>query len=178
MSSPFVGEIRAFGFHFAPFQWAFCDGQIMPITQNQALFTIIGTTYGGNGATTFALPNMQDSAPMHWGNGAGLTPRTPGEILGTPTVTVTVAEMPIHNHMILSAQAATLGQETGTPSAAVYMGDSNPGTAYSDTTGALSQQFSQKAISPNGGSQSHQNLQPLLTLNFCIALFGIFPTRN
>ena len=178
MSQPYVGEIRAFGFTFAPYQWAFCNGQTLPIAQYTALYSILGTTYGGNGTTTFQLPNFQDIAPMHWGNGGGLTPRTIGETLGTPTVTVTVPQMPSHNHVLSAAEGQNAAQDQGTPSSTAWLGGSLPGSAYLVTTSALNAPFSPKAISTNGGSQPHQNLQPLLTVNFCISLYGVFPSRN
>jgi microcystin-dependent protein len=177
MAEPYIGEIRIFGFNFAPYQWAFCNGQLMQISQNAALFSIIGTTYGGDGQSTFALPNFQDRAAMHWGNGTGLTPRTIGQQLGTPTVTLTSSTMPAHNHMIQVAQYGNASQATGTPSSTTWLGQSNPGKAYSVGT-PLDSQFSPKAIGQSGGSAPHQNLQPLLTMNFCIALYGIFPTRG
>jgi microcystin-dependent protein len=178
MSNPYVGEIRAFGFNFAPYQWASCAGQTLAISQFTALFSIIGTTYGGNGTTTFQLPNLQDMAPMHWGNGAGLTPRTIGQTLGTSNVTVTVPQMPTHNHVMAVAEEKATGQAQGSPSPSAWLGGSVPGATYTNTTSALNAPFSPKAISTNGGSQPHQNLQPLLTLNFCISLYGIFPSRN
>jgi len=178
MSDQYLGEIRIFGFHFAPTGWALCDGQTMAISQNAALFAVLGTTFGGNGTTTFGLPNFQDIASMHWGNGAGLTPRSIGEALGTPTVTLASNQIPAHNHMAQSGNSGAAGQATGTPGPTVWPGPSTPGAAYSDTTSALTAQFSPKAVGPNGGSQPHSNVQPLLSMNFCIALQGIFPSRN
>lgn len=179
MSNPYIGEIRAFGFNFAPYQWAFCNGQTVAISQNTALFSILGTTYGGNGQTTFNLPNFQDMAPMHWGSGPGLTPRVIGQTTGTPTVTLTTNEMPAHNHMIQVAEASgAAGQNQPAPSAQAWLGGSAPGSAYIDTTSSLNAPFSPKGIGPDGGSQPHQNMQPILTVNFCISLYGIFPTRN
>lgn len=177
MSQPFIGEIRALGFHFAPTGWAFCNGQLLPISQYAALFSIIGTYYGGDGKVTFALPNFQDTAPMHWGNGAGLRPCSIGEVQGAPTETLLVTQMPPHNHMVQSAQG-TGAQLTGTPGPTVWIGNANPALVYLQTNGPFDATFSPKAISFNGGSIPHQNMQPLLTLNFCIALLGIFPSRN
>lgn len=178
MSTPYIGEIRVFGFNFPPYGWAFCNGQAMSISQYTALFSVIGTVYGGNGQTTFNLPNLQGSAAMHWGNGAGLSPRTIGEVTGTTTVTVTTNEIPLHTHMLTAAKAGAATQEQTTPSVNVWIGNSVPGQAFSDTTAALGAQFSMSGVGNNGGSQPHNNLQPLLTMNFCIALNGIFPSRN
>jgi microcystin-dependent protein len=178
MSDQYLGEIRIFGFHFAPSGWALCNGQTMAISQNAALFAVLGTTFGGNGTTTFGLPNFQDIASMHWGSGAGLTPRAIGEALGTPTVTLASNQIPPHNHMAQSANLTAQGQGIGTPGSTVWPGQSAPGATYSDTTSPLTAQFSPKAVGLNGGNQPHANVQPLLSMNFCIALQGIFPTRN
>ena len=178
MSDPFVGEIRMLGFPYAPYGWAFCNGQLMQISQNTTLFSVIGTTYGGDGQATFALPNLQGASPMHWGSGAGLTPCVVGEAQGTAMVTLTQSQMPSHNHLVQSAQAGAATQETGTPDNTAYIGNSAPGQAYNGTVASLDSQFSQKAIGMTGGSQPHPNQQPLLTLNACIALFGVFPARN
>jgi microcystin-dependent protein len=172
---PYIGEVRAFGFNYAPVGWAFCDGQLLSISQYTALFSILGTTYGGDGVSNFALPNLQNGAPMHWGSGQGLTPRTLGEVLGTNSVTLTAAETPSHNHTIQTAQANAPAQESGTPSGTSWLGNSLPGTAYSDSTAALDSSLAPNAIGVSGGSQPHQNMQPILALNFCIALEGIFP---
>jgi microcystin-dependent protein len=177
MSDPYIGEIRVFGFNYPPDQWALCNGQLVAISTNTALFSILGTTFGGNGQQTFALPNFQGAAPMHWGAGAGLTPRVLGEPLGTPTVSLNLNEMPSHNHTVQSAEGKG-AQNTGVPSAAVWPGESNPGFAYSDTTANLTAAFSSKAIGFSGGGAPHQNMQPFLTLNICIALYGIFPPRS
>lgn len=175
---PFVGEIRILGFSFAPVDWAYCDGQQMPISQYQALFAILGTTFGGNGTTTFGLPNMQGNAPMHWGSGPGLTPRTLGETLGTASVTLTSQQLPAHSHAFFAA--ATPSDSTklvATPASNAQLSTSNPGKLYTTTT-TPPVSFSPKAIGPAGQSQPHDNLQPLLTMNFCISLNGLFPSRN
>jgi microcystin-dependent protein len=178
MSQPYVGEIRIFGFNFAPRDWAFCDGQLVPISQNDALFAILGTTFGGDGQVTFGLPNMQGNAPMHWGNGPGLTPRVIGEVLGTASVTLTSQEMPMHNHMfIAAAQPSDQTQWVAKPASNAQISAGNPGQVYSTTT-TPPVAFSPRAIGANGQSQPHNNLQPLLTMNFCISMFGIFPSRN
>ena len=178
MSDPYIGEIRAFGFHFAPAGWMFCNGELLSISQYQALFAVIGTIYGGNGTTNFQLPNFQSTAPLGQGSGPGLTPRPIGEPVGEAAVTLTLAQMPGHNHILTSYQGQTATQSVGTPTATVFPGNSNPGQTYSDTTNALTQTFSPKAISFNGGSTPHNNIQPLLVMNFCICYNGIFPVRN
>jgi microcystin-dependent protein len=177
MSEPYVGEIRIFGFSFAMRDWAYCDGQLVSIAQNTALYSVIGTTYGGDGQTTFALPNMQGNAPMHWGNGPGLTPRTIGQVLGTSSVTLTVSQMPGHNHMFFGATVSDTSQSVAAPTPLAQLGTASPGQAYSDTPTPPAS-FSPKAIGVAGQSQPHDNLQPLLVLNFCMSLNGIFPARN
>lgn len=176
MSQPFIGEVRAVGFNFAMRDWAFCDGQIIPIQQNSTLFAILGTTYGGNGTTTFGLPNMQGNAPMSMGAGPGLTPRTLGEQVGETSVTLSIQQMPMHNHAVVTATSA-LASETAGPVAGSTLSVSNPGKLYTNTT-TPAVAFSPKAIGPAGGSQAHNNLQPLLTLNYLICMYGIFPSRN
>jgi microcystin-dependent protein len=179
MSEPFIGEIRAFGFHFAPRNWAFCNGQQIPIQQNTALFSIIGTAFGGDGSTTFNLPDFQERAPMHWGHGPGLSQREIGEQAGSATVTLRTEEMPSHSHTIQTQASGVASQKKSEPSIDAWLGASGPpGKAYNSTAVAFDDPFSPKAIGVNGGSAPHQNLQPILALNFCIALTGIFPARN
>jgi microcystin-dependent protein len=179
MSDQFIGEIRAFGFNYAPYGWALCDGQTLPIAQYSALFAILGTIFGGNGQTTFNLPDLQNRAPMHWGAGPGLTPRDLGEVLGEPGVSLISSQMPIHTHALQGAHFGVATQQTATPSSSVWIGDSNAGQAYSDlATGSLDVNLAPTAISVAGGSQPHQNMQPVLALNYCIALQGIFPARS
>ena len=178
MAQPFIGEIRAFGFNFAPVGWAFCDGQLVPISQSQTLFAVLGTTYGGNGTTTFALPNLQDRAPMDWGNGIGLTPRSIGETLGSSMVTITQNELPPHNHGLTTGLPTTPAGPTSTPGSGTLLGTASPAKLYSDATGQPTAALSNRAIGQNGGSQAHQNMQPVLTVNFCIALDGLYPSRN
>ncbi|MCA1593450.1 MAG: tail fiber protein [Acidobacteria bacterium] len=174
MSDPFVAEIRIFPFNFPPRGWAFCNGQILPISQNTALFSLLGTTYGGNGQSTFALPNLQGSVPMQPGQGGGLSQRFLGEMSGSDTITLLAAEMPAHNHTVLAnATPANLAA----PSSARSLARSNPGNAYKGTPQADAN-FNVQAISIAGGSLPHNNLQPYLTLNFCIALQGVFPARQ
>ncbi len=175
MSSPFVAEIRIFTFNFAPKGWAFCDGQLMAISQNTALFSLLGTTYGGNGTSNFALPNLQGMAPMQQGQGPGLTLRDLGETAGEPSVTLLQTEMPAHSHAAnASSGAGAANDPTGNvwATTAVLRQGVN---MYGTTDGASMNPF---ALSIVGGSQPHNNMMPYLTLNFCIALQGIFPPRS
>ena len=165
MGTPYLSEIRIFSFSFPPKGWAFCNGQLLPISQNQALFTLLGTTYGGNGQTTFALPNLQGRSPVH--TGAGLTL---GESAGETAVTLTTNQMPTHTHTA-NANATASGQSSP---AGNYWGNGGQ-TSYADSANAT---MNPAAISTVGGSQPHNNLSPYLTLNFCIALQGIFPSQN
>lgn len=177
MAEPFIGEICCFGFNFAPRDWAKCDGQLQSIAQNSTLFAIIGTTYGGDGVTTFALPNLQGRVPMHWGAGpAGFT-TVLGEPTGSTTVTLTTSQLPPHNHQISTASAQTQDSRTANPSMTSYLSQIK-GAALYVTSPTINAAFSPRAISLSGGSQPHENMQPYLALNFCIALFGVFPTRN
>jgi len=174
MANPFVAEIRILPVNFSPAGWAFCDGQILPISQNTALFSLFGTTYGGDGASTFALPNMQGSAPMHPGQGPGLSLHDLGETGGSDTVTLSQAEIPAHTHTL---GAAVIQALVKLPGANVAMAHSRNGNAYQDTSGNLVAMNS-NAIGLAGSSQPHNNMQPYLTLNFCIALQGVFPSRT
>jgi microcystin-dependent protein len=181
MSEAFVGEIRAFGFNFAPVGWAFCNGQLLSIAQNQVLFAILGTIYGGDGQSTFALPNLQGQVPMHWGTGPGGFNTTIGEAQGSSSVTLMTTQLPAHFHSVIAAQAGqgSMGEETGTPSATSTLGQSTGhNLAWITAPAAVNAPFSPKAISQNGGSLPHENMQPYLALNFCIALEGIFPSPN
>lgn len=177
MASPYVGEIRVFGFPFAPHNYMACNGQTLSISQYTALFSIIGTAYGGNGQTTFNLPNLQNSVPMHWGNGAGLSPRTLGEVVGTENVTLTIQQIPNHTHMVNSADTTVPAQKTGVPGPTAYIGPSTPANAYI-TTGTPGAAFSPRMISQSGSSLPHNNIQPVLAVNYCIAVFGTFPAHN
>ena len=170
MSDPFVAEIRIFGFNFAPRGWAFCNGHLVAISQNTALFSLLGTYYGGDGRTTFGLPNLQGSAPIQWGQGPGLSLYDLGEVGGSQTVTLIQTEMPAHNH---NMSAMSDNSEFNTPQNLV------PGAAPVNVygTGAAAMMASQ-STSLVGGSQPHNNMQPYLTLNFCIAMQGIFPPRG
>jgi microcystin-dependent protein len=172
---PFVAEIRVFGFNFAPRGWAFCDGQILAISQNTALFSLLGTTYGGNGTSNFALPNMQGSAPMHTGQsaGPGLSLHNLGETGGSETVILLQSELPAHSHDI---KANVSPANLAVPSTLRSLARSAPGQAYSATLTLTP--FNDVAIAPAGGDQPHNNMMPYLTTNFCIALQGVFPPRN
>lgn len=171
MADPFVAEIRIFPFNFAPKGWAFCNGQLMPISQNTALFSLLGTIYGGDGKSNFALPNLQGSVPMFWGQGPGLSLHDIGETGGSDTVTLIQSEIPAHNHTVGVSQADALER---TPSAQLFATGIGVGLYGPGNTTQLNPQ----ALSPSGGSQPHNNLQPYLTLNFCIALQGIYPPRT
>jgi microcystin-dependent protein len=177
MSNPFVAEIRIFPFNFPPKGWAFCDGQILPLSQNTALFSLLGTTYGGDGKSNFALPNMQGSAPMFWGQGPGLSLHDLGETSGSDTVTLVQTEMPGHSHDIKSA-APNFPANTNVPTNNAF-GKAAQGNPYStpvSQTGLLG--LSPQTIALAGGDQPHNNLMPYLTLNFCIAMQGVFPPRS
>lgn len=173
MSDPFVAEIRIFPFNFAPKGWAFCQGQLMPLSQNTALFALLGTTYGGDGKSTFALPDLQGAAPMQPGQGQGLSERFLGEMSGVETITLLTSEMPIHTHNLLAGIDPANAQ---IPTPTLCLTRSAGGNAYSTTTTGLVAMAPQ-TIAPSGGSLPHNNMQPYLTLNFCIALQGIFPQR-
>ena len=174
MADPFVAEIRIFPFNFAPTGWAFCDGQILPLSQNTALFSLLGTTYGGDGKSTFALPDLQGSAPMQPGQGQGLSLRDLGEMGGVESVTLLVSEIPLHTHTLMGSSdpgdntvpdpTVSLATSTG---AFVYVNNQAP-----DSTMAF------QGLPPAGGGLPHNNMQPYLTLNFGIALQGVYPPRS
>jgi microcystin-dependent protein len=176
MSDQFVAEIRIFPFNFPPTGWAFCDGQLLPISQNTALFSLLGTTYGGDGKSTFGLPDMQGNAPMQPGQGQGLSLRDLGELGGSETITLLVSEIPVHTHTVMgSNQQGDVQQPTNTVSIARPVG------ALPFVPGSPAPPFvtlAPQALPPAGGSLPHNNLQPYLTLSFCIALQGIFPPRG
>jgi microcystin-dependent protein len=176
MSEPFIAEIRIFAGNFAPRGWAFCDGQLLPIANNTALFSLIGTTYGGDGRTTTALPDLQGRAPMHPGHGPGLTARRLGEKLGTETVTLTEAQIPSHSHTARAASAAGVSNQG--PNNTTSMARAAQGQAYQSNTAANLVDLAGETLSTSGGSQSHTNVQPYLTLNFIIALVGLYPSRS
>jgi microcystin-dependent protein len=172
MSDQFVAEIRIFPFSFPPTGWAFCDGQLQPISQNTALFSLLGTTYGGDGKSTFALPNMQGNAPMQPGQGQGLSLRDLGEQSGVESVTLLVSEIPLHTHTLMAAGSDPPESNVATGNA---LARSKNGNAYTSTINAT--QMAAQGLPPAGGGLPHNNMQPYLTLNFCIALQGIFPQR-
>lgn len=177
MSEPFIGQISAFACNFAPIKWAFCRGQLMAITQNSALFAIIGTTYGGNGQTNFALPNLQGQAPMHWGTTSGVTPTVIGEVQGVANVTLLTGELPQHTHTA-SAYSGT-GTHTAIPDATTYLSAATAGDfAYDSTAPVVNAPFGFQAIGISGSSLPHDNMQPYQCINYCIAVEGVFPTRN
>ncbi len=173
MADPFVAEIRIFPFNFAPRGWAFCDGQLLPLSQNTALFSLLGTTYGGNGKSNFALPDLQGSAAMFWGQGPGLSLRDIGETGGSDTVTLLESEIPSHSHAWMASNQPA---EDRAPAGEI-LGRSVGASLYQTTTSGL-QAMSPDAIAPAGGDQPHNNLMPYLTLSFCIALQGVFPPRT
>ena len=173
MSNPYVGEIRLFAGNFAPLGWALCQGQLLSIAENDTLFSLIGTTYGGDGQQTFGLPDLRGRVPLHQGNGPGLSPRAIGELAGAETVTLTTAQLPAHSHSLVATSApasATAGPAGGVLASAsvkVY-GSGAPSTAMAAA-----------AISPtSGGGQPHQNMAPFLALNYIISLFGIYPQQS
>jgi len=172
---PFVAEIRIFPFNFAPKGWAFCDGQILPLSQNTALFSLLGTTYGGDGKSNFALPNMQGNAPMHPGQGPGLSLHDLGETGGSDTVSLLESEIPSHSHALMAS--STNSSKPG-PAGNALARISGGATPYLAPSGAPLANFSDNALAPAGGDQPHNNLQPYLTLNFCIALQGVYPPRT
>lgn len=173
MSDPFVAEIRIFPFNFPPTGWAFCNGQLLPISQNTALFSLLGTTYGGDGKSTFALPDMEGNAPMQPGQGQGLSLRDLGEIGGSETVTLLQSEIPFHTH-VMNVSIDDGDVRIPAPNRALAKGFG--GNVYTTTSGATVPMAPQ-ALSPAGGSLPHNNMQPYLTLNFCIAMQGVFPAR-
>ena len=174
MADPFVAEIRIFPFNFAPKGWAFCDGQLLPISQNTALFSLLGTFYGGDGKSNFALPNMQGSTPIQQGQGPGLSQYFIGEQGGSATVTLLTSEMPFHNHS-MGAQTVPLSS-LATPGGNTFTKPAS-GNLY-NIAGAQAVQMAPQTLAPAGGDQPHNNMQPYLTLSFCIALQGVYPPRS
>jgi microcystin-dependent protein len=174
MADPFVAEIRIFPFNFAPTGWALCDGQLLPISQNTALFSLCGTTYGGDGKSTFALPNMQSNAPMHPGQGNGLSAHDLGEMSGSESVTLLQTEMPAHPHTVQAAPGLVAGDTNIPPGDAFAR--SSQGNVYTPPQNLTP--MSSQALAPAGGDLPHNNMMPYLTLTFCIALQGVFPARG
>ncbi len=175
MSDPFLAEIRIVPYNFAPLGWAFCDGQLLPISQNTALFSLLGTTYGGDGRTTFALPNLQGAAPLHAGQGPGLTDHPLGSAGGSAAVTLVASQMPEHTHVAMADLAGVRGVQPGDATWAPP-GVGRGLTLYNPELGA-GQGMAVDALIPAGGGQPHNNLPPYLTLNFIIALQGVYPSR-
>ncbi len=171
MSAPFIGEIRTFAITFVPRGWAECDGRLLPIAPNTALFSLLGTNYGGDGRTTFGLPDLRDRAPMHVGNGPGLTPRRQGDSGGEATVTLTTAQVPAHGHPMTAAGPANTNDPVGAapataPTVQQYHAPGDPTPVAAN------------AIGPTGGSQPHDNVQPSLAVRYFIAVQGIYPPRS
>jgi microcystin-dependent protein len=175
VADPFVAEIRIFPFNFAPRGWAWCNGQILPLSQNTALFSLLGTTYGGDGKSTFALPDLEGRVPMHPGQGPGLSLHDLGEMGGSDTVSLLESEIPAHSHAILTAN---FPGDVQTPQPAVSLARTGGGNSYQTTTNQNVVSMSPSALSPAGGDQPHNNLQPYLTFYFNIALQGVFPPRG
>jgi microcystin-dependent protein len=180
MSEPFIGQIVLFPYNFAPRGWAFCNGQLLSIAQNTALFSLLGTTYGGDGRTTFALPDLRGRVPISAGQGPGLSDYSLGETGGAEDVTLITSEMPSHNHTAqVQLKGSNANASTDLPSGAV-LARSARGNIYAAAASLVDMSSSSAAstIGAAGGSQPHENRQPFLTLNYCIALEGIFPSRN
>ncbi len=174
MAEAFVAEIRILPYNFAPLGWAFCDGQILPIAQNTALFSLIGTTYGGNGTTNFALPNLQGRAAMHAGQGAGLSARFLGESAGSQVIALVPGQMAAHSHVVVVPTTAEAKADRGNASGNLLATPVDSTYATSGVAAAMNTGSS----TPTGGGAAHNNMQPYLALNICIALQGIFPSRN
>jgi len=169
MSEPFIAEIRIFAGNFAPRGWAFCEGQLLPLAQNTALFSLIGTTYGGDGRTTTALPNLAGRAPMHPGTGPGLTMRRLGEKAGAESVVLAETQIPSHTHQLVGTEEDV----DGSSAVGNYLGVGND--LYSATGGSA---LADDSLPDTGGTQAHNNMQPYLALNFIIALQGVYPSRS
>ena len=172
---PFLAEIRPFGFNFAPRGWALCNGQLLSISQNTALFSLLGTTYGGDGRSNFALPNLQGSVPMAPGQGPGLSFHNLGEVDGTPAVTLPDSQAPVHSHNLVAF--AGRGGNAHTPTAGISLADSQGNFAYDTAVPNPGVALNPATLTPVGGSQPHNNVMPTLVVNYCIALQGVFPQR-
>jgi microcystin-dependent protein len=169
MSDPYVGEIRMFGGNFAPVGWQLCNGQLLPISEYETLFNLIGTTYGGDGQETFALPNLQSRVPIHWGSGGGASYQL-GEQLGVESVTLTQQQIPAHSHALMaSTDIANAGEPDGNVSAQTGTFD-----GYQSTAGAIA--MAPQSVGAAGGSQPHDNMSPYLCINYIISMFGIYPS--
>lgn len=172
MSDPFIGEIRLFPYNFEPRGWAFCHGQLLPISQHTALFSLIGTIYGGDGRVTFALPDLRGRVPVSAGQGPGLSLYDVGQVGGAESVTLSESQLPAHNHL-MAANGPSSGSDRPNNR---FLGRVSSGTAYAGTTNG--RMLNPEAISFTGAGQPHENRPPHLTLNYCIAMEGIFPSRN
>lgn len=173
MAQPYIGEIRMFAGNFPPVGWMFCNGQLIPISENDALFVVIGTTYGGDGQETFALPNLQSRIPIHFGLSDGITYNM-GEMAGVESVTLSTQQIPQHTHALMASNAPG----TGTNPANSVFGALSPVSIYKANLAAPNIPLNAAAITPQGGSQPHENMQPFLCVNYIISLFGIFPQPN
>jgi microcystin-dependent protein len=174
MADPFVAEIRIFPFNFAPRGWAWCDGQLLPLSQNTALFSLLGTTYGGNGKSNFALPDLQGRSPMHPGQGPGLSLHDLGETGGSETVTLLESEIPAHSHALRTHDLDP--GELNAPASNRVLAKSANSLAYAPVANLVP--MHPEALAPAGGDQPHNNMMPFLTFYFCIALQGVFPPRT
>jgi len=174
MAETYVAEVRVFPFNFAPKSWAFCNGQILTIAQNQALFSLLGTYFGGNGTSSFGLPNMQGNVPIGQGNGAGLSQYVLGQSGGNASVALLVSHMASHNHNLMADRSAPDGNVPNNASLTESVANTK---MYSNATGPLVQ-MNPNSIGPTGNNAPHNNLMPFLTLNFCISLTGLYPPRN
>jgi microcystin-dependent protein len=175
MQDPWIGEIAVVAFNFAPQGWAMCNGQLPPIAQNTALFSLLGTTYGGDGQTTFALPDLRSRVPLHFGQGTGLSPYTLGQTLGIESVALQTPQIPAHTHTY-APQASTAGGAAASPAGALWASSATGDTIYK--SGASNTSMAAQTLGQTGGGQPHENRQPTLALNFVIALWGIFPSRT
>jgi len=175
MADPFVAEIRIFPFNFAPKGWAWCDGQLLPLSQNTALFSLLGTTYGGDGKSNFALPDLQGRAPMHPGQGPGLSLHDLGETGGSETVSLLESEIPSHSHAL---RASLDDGDLGAPGPTRSLAKSGSGVIYTSNTASGTPAMASDGLAPAGGDQPHNNMQPYLTFYFCIALQGVYPPRT
>ena len=181
MSQPYVGQILIFGCNFAPAGWALCQGQLLPISENETLFQLIGTTYGGDGQSTFGLPDLQGRVPVHMGQGPNITQNYQiGESAGVESVTLTTQQMPSHNHAVMerSGTAGDVSKPGGNVLADEFVTPAGAAFVYAAFANTNQVALAPQTIAPAGGSQPHENRQAFLTLNFCISLFGVFPSQN
>ncbi|KGF67334.1 hypothetical protein LL06_23295 [Hoeflea sp. BAL378] len=172
MSDPYIGEIRMFAGTFAPLNWAFCNGQLMPIANNDALYALLGTVYGGDGIVTFALPDLRGRLPLHVGQGPGLSPRQIGQVGGSEEETLIIPQLPSHNHGVLAESGA------GGKSSPKDVAPATASSALYSPVGSVTGPMSGQALGAAGGSQPHENMMPYLCVNFIISLFGIYPTQS